>query len=241
MNLITTSNFKEHRIQLTTQIIGWSFIAMFIFGIIAEFFVRNQLINWDDSIITFNKIQKSIGLFETGIFLFILIIILDVVLSILFYSLLSTVDKLLALLMVSLRLIYVAVKAIAIVGLILARDLYSSFELHSQDIETAAIQGMQYLKLHHYGFSVGLIFFGLHLITLSILFFKIKGIPKILTGLLLIAGIGYILNSLTGFFANENEMLKMVVIILFIIPMSFSELFIAIWLWIKGKRILLQM
>lgn len=229
---------SEFDIELRiTKVICWSLIIMLFLGIFAEFVVRGQLINWEDPNLTFTNIKNSLTLFELGVFAFILIIILDVFLAISLYVLFNSIDKLNALLMVSLRLIYIAVKAFAIVGLFLAIEIYSSsVEVSLGQIDIA--QAMQFLKMHHYGFGVGLIFFGLHLIFLAILLLKVKAIPKLISWTLLIAGIGYSLNSSVGFFATNFDFLENIVFAIFIIPMTFSELIFGIWLWVKRKKVI---
>lgn len=208
---------------------------MFFLGIFAELVVRGQLIKWDDPILTLRNVQGSLVLFESGIFAFIVIIILDVILALSFYALFNSLDKIIGLLMASLRLLYVATKGFALVGLFLARDIYL-VKVNIGGIDAYAIQAMQFLKMHQYGFGVGLLFFGLHLIFLAILLLKVKAIPKIITWTLFVAGIGYILNSLASLFATNSDFLKIGIIILFIIPMTFSELLFGIWLWVKHKK-----
>lgn len=231
-------NEFDHELRITKNM-GWSLISMLFLGIFAEFVVRGQLINWEDPILTFTNVQSSIMLFELGIFGFIVIIILDVVLSISFYALFNSLDKIIGLLMLSLRLIYVAIKGFALVGLFLARDIYlSSVEVNSGQIDTYATQAMQFLKMHHYGFGVGLFFFGLHLIFLAILLLKVNTIPKLIAWMLLIGGTGYSLNSLASFFVTNFDFLENGIIAIFIIPMTFSELLLGIWLWIKRKKVI---
>ena len=133
---------------------------MFTLGIFAEFFVRVQLINWDDATLTLSNITQSQRLFESGIFAFILIVFLDVVIAITFYVLFHTINK---------------------------------------------------------------------------------PIAKIITWLVLVAGIGYAVNSLVSFFAVEYTMLRNVTIGIFIIPMTFAELTLGLWLWIKQKNLPLSL
>lgn len=220
------------------KIIGLSFIAMFFLGIFAEFVVRTQLIEWENPMLTYTNIQNSLGLFNAGISAFIVIIFLDVVLSIAFYVLLSTINKLIALLMVSLKLVYVALKGSAIIGLILAKDIYSSaMAINVDQIEIHAAQAMQFLKMHNFGFGIALIFFGFHLTFLALLLYKVSEIPKVIVWMLLAAGIGYGLNSMVLLFATDFGLLSNIIIAIFIIPMTFSELLLGLWFWIKRKKV----
>ncbi|MDO1449736.1 DUF4386 domain-containing protein [Rhodocytophaga aerolata] len=241
MKVLATSPFEHSGDKtIVTKLIGWSFVTMFLLGIFAEFVVRTRLIIWHDPVLTYTTIQQSLPLFTSGIFAFIFIILLDMLLSIAFYVLLHSQSKPVALLMASLRLVYVAIKGFAIVGLFLAKDIYSSSMHTNRDqIHLAANQAMQFLKLHQYGFAVGLIFFGLHLMFLARLLFTIPVIPKVLSWLLLLAGIGYSLNSLVSLFATNLELLKNSIIAIFILPMTLAELLVGLYLWLKAKKVIL--
>ena len=242
MNSIEDIRLSKGESTTMASSTGWSFIIMFTLGVFAEFFVRVQLINWDDATLTLSNITQSQRLFESGIFAFILIVFLDVVIAITFYVLFNTINKPIALLMASLRLVYVAIKGVAIVGLILANDIYTAVgNAAAEQTEKHATQAMLFLKLHHYGFGVALIFIGIHLTFVAILLLKASGIPKIITWLVLVAGIGYAVNSLVSFFAVEYTMLRNVTIGIFIIPMTFAELTLGLWLWIKQKNLPLSL
>lgn len=238
MSSIENISLRNAENTAIASITGWSFAIMFALGIFAEFFVRIQLINWNDATLTMSTIKASQRLFEAGIFAFILIIFLDVVITITFYILFNTISKPIAMVMASLRIVYVAIKGAAIVGLILANDIYTSVgDVAVEQIETYATQAMQFLKLHHSGFGVALIFFGIHLIFVAILLLKFRGIPKLITWLVLVAGTGYTVNSLVSFFAVDYILLRNITIGIFIIPMTFAELTLGLWLWIKRKRL----
>jgi hypothetical protein len=224
----------ETRVSRT---IGWSLLAMFLLGFFAEFAVRVRLINWKDPGLTFQNIHDSLLMFEAGILAFIAILILDVVLSVSFYVLLSPINRFIGLIMMIFRLVYVAIKGFAIVGLVLARDLILfSSQADSGLIGAHVAQTMRFLKMHDYGFGIGLIFFGLHLIGLAVLLIKSKAVKKGIAWLILLAGIGYCLNSFLSLFAGNQYDLKIIIIAVFIIPMTFSELILGVWLWRNGER-----
>lgn len=234
-----TKSKKDERFnRKLPRLIALSFIAMFLLGIFAEFGVRVQLIKWDDPVLTYENLLNSTILFKAGTFAFICIIILDIIIAVAFYQLLKSINAFVALLMLSLRLIYVAIKGVAIVGLALASELLESqttVELHP--VEVLAAQLMSYLKLHHLGFAIGLIFFGIHLIFLALLLQKANKFPRILVWLLMVAGVGYTLNSLSSLFLPESELSQIVIIAVFIIPMTIAEVSTGLWLWIKQKKL----
>lgn len=224
--------------QTIANVIGWILLAMFFSGVFAEM-VRTKLIVWEDNTLTAANIQNSIGLFDASILAWLLVISLDTILAIALSILLSPINQFYSNLMVSFRLIYVAIKAFAIIGLLVAKDICLTLVENGPDQIDSVLytQLMQFLKMHQIGFGIGLVIFGLHLIFLTILIFKVNGIPKFIIGLLLVAGVGYIINSLMNLFLPDFDLINNIIIAVFIIPMTIGELALGIWLVIKRKSL----
>ena len=238
--IFVVNNVSMHKridYQKIARIIGWSLIAMSI-GVFAEF-VRSKLIDWKNPEQTLSNIQNSLELFNASIMAWLLVILLDIILAIAFYILLGPINQLYSNLMVSFRLIYVAIKAFSIIFLLMAKDICLLFvEIGSDKIQLDVnTQLMQFLKIHQIGFGVGLFIFGFHLIFLTILLFKVEGIPKLLKWLLLIAGVGYSINSLVSLFFSNFDLLINIIIAVFVIPMTIGELALGIWLLVKRKSL----
>lgn len=231
MNTLQTTDSTKTELARISKSACYALIVMFICGVFAEFTVRNQLIDWNNAEATSMNIQNSLVIFNLGILAWILIIILDVYLAITFYILFYRHDTLLNLLMAVFRLVYVAVKGAVIVGLILARD--SS----SLPADVPANETMQLLKMHHYGFAIGLIFFGVHLILLGRILLKVSLIPKVIGMAVLVAGVGYLLNSLITLSGVDAGIAMNIVLVIFIIPMTFAELALGIWLYKRGVNL----
>lgn len=92
---------------------------------------------------------------------------------------------------------------------------------------------MLFLKVHGYGIQIVEIFWGLWLIPFGQLVYKSSFIPRILGILLILAGVGYTLDSFTFMlFPKYREFTQ-------IIAFTFSgigELSIILWLLIKGVK-----
>jgi hypothetical protein len=88
-------------------------------------------------------------------------------------------------------------------------------------------QALLFLNAFADGWSIGYVFFGLHLVFLGYLAFTAGYIPRILGVLLIITGLGYVFDSVTGFLLPNFG----VTISLFTF---FGEPLLAIWLVIKG-------
>ena len=228
---------SQNRPQIT-KIIGVSFVTMLFFGLFAELVVRNRLIDWGDPEQTVMLIRQSLALFSAGVLAWLIVIMLDVVIAVAFHQLLSRQGKLSALLMVSFRLLYVAIKGAAIIGLLLARELCALPPDNAANAtQSLAYWVMQYLTMHRLGFAIALLPFGVHLILLAGLLYRDGRVPKWLVGGLVAGGIGYSLNSLVTLLGGQDTLISAVVIALFILPMTFSELLVGLWLWLKPKTV----
>lgn len=232
----TLNNAHRERARVIKTIAG-SLLLMFPLGIFAEFVVRNRLISWTDPLVTLENISKSLSLFNAGILAFLLVLVLDLVLAMAFYRLMQPAGRTVVLSMALLRVFYIAIKAVGLVGLLLARDMYAAPVGNEYDaISSSANQAMQFLKMHHYGFSVGLFFFGLHLLLLGYLIVKMGLAPKWIAWLVAIAGLGYAANSTTSILAPNAQLVQTVIIAVFILPMSFAELLFGYYLWRNRNR-----
>ncbi|WP_165929656.1 DUF4386 domain-containing protein [Pseudocnuella soli] len=180
-------------------------------------------------------------LFSAGIVAFVVIILLDVLLAFAFYALLRPANNLIAGAMAVLRLLYVAIKGVAIVGLLLAGYIYAlPIEAATGNKEALAVEAMNFLKMHHYGFAVALIFFGLHLVLLGTILLKWGGAAKWIAWLVVVAGVGYFTNSIVTMFPSSGSLVHNVIIAIFIVPMSCAEIILGLHLWFNRNRLALS-
>ena len=209
------------------KILGWSILIMFVLGIYAEA-TRTAFIDWSDPQVTWINIAKSRLGYSFMIIAFIVIIFLDTVIAIGVLTIFRTRNGFLVTLTAALRLVYVAIKGVALNGLFMAGGLYFGEE-YTQE---SGSQALTNLKSHQYGFSVGLILFGLHLILLARVA-RLTQCPKWIPWILWSAGLGYVINSLASLLIDD-AVTQSVIIGVFIVPMTFSEIVFFLWLWRKG-------
>lgn len=84
--------------------------------------------------------------------------------------------------------------------------------------------------------SVGLIIFGGHLFILGLLTFRSNNVPKWIGSLLLIASLGYIVTHLFKVFFANNEGIREILDIVFIIPMTAGEACFGLWMLFRGRK-----
>jgi hypothetical protein len=83
---------------------------------------------------------------------------------------------------------------------------------------------------------IGLVFFGIHLLFLGYLIIKSGEVPKVLGILLVVAGIGYLVDSFANFMLPNYTDYKDVFALLVIVPGVIGELSFTVWLLWRGLR-----
>ena len=91
---------------------------------------------------------------------------------------------------------------------------------------------MLFLNLHHHGFVVAEIFWGLWLFPLALLVYRSRFLPRFLGVWLALAGVAWVLLSLTGVLLPQYYGK----VYTFTQPAFFGEIAFMLWLVIKGAR-----
>lgn len=192
-NILHNSNISLRTIAITT---GIGLLIMAILALIAHMNIFPSLIVTGDSQSTANNINSSIGLFRLGIFFFILVAILDIFAAWGLYVLLKLINNYISLLIAWFRVAYAVILIVSLNNLFKVLQL-----LHGSDIpkvfETKQIYAQVMLSYNsfHSGWELGMLLFSIHLVGLGLLMIAAKYIPKFLGILIVIAGIGYLIDS----------------------------------------------
>lgn len=214
-------------------------IGLIIMAIAAGFsygFVLRKLVIDGNVIATLENIQSSITLFTAGIIGWYVILILDIVVALSLYKLLAKFSKHLALVGAGLRLLYSGILGISILNLIFILIITSTEFSPQLPINQLQALVMLFLNVFHMVWSIGLIFFGGHLMIISYITIKSNILPKVIGLLLFLAGISYIIIHFNlTFLPNLNEVTRILESYLSI-PMFLGEISFAIWLLVKGGK-----
>ncbi|MDM5426681.1 DUF4386 domain-containing protein [Bacillus mycoides] len=218
-------NQRKFALFTGISLLVMAFTALFSYG-----FVHGNLVVQGDADATLHNIQTSSSLFRAEIFGWIIIFITDIIASWALYFFLKPIHASLSLLAACLRLMYTAILGIAIFNLIFVLPLSKSTVANSEAYT------MLFLEAFEYIWSVGLIIFGLHLLTLGYVTLQSKNIPKTISILLLIAAIGYIIiNVMNTMFSQYNAIISILNVV-FQLPMIAGELGFSIWLLLRGGK-----
>jgi hypothetical protein len=205
---------------------------MTIAAVFAEGFVRQSLIVPTDAIATVNNISNNVALFRTGILSFLVVVALDVIVAWALYVFLKPVNNSISLLTAWFRVVYATIFAVSLFNLVsILSYLNSTDYIQAFEKQQLLSQVMLSINAFNDGWSIGFIFFGLHLGLLGYLVLKSGFIPKFIGILLVIAGLGYLTDSLGKFvFPGYNVEVSMVTFI--------GELVFMFWLLFKGGKTL---
>jgi hypothetical protein len=216
---------------------GIGYLILIAAGIFAHFFVRSGLVVPADAAATAANILAREQLFRLGLAGDLVMLLCDVGLTVAFFVLFRQVNRDLALLAASLRLVHAAIYGANLFNLLLALQLLAG------DASLAALPAAQlealallFVKGHDTGYLIGLVFFGVYCLILGRLVFRSGFMPRVLGVLLVVAGAGYLVDSFAQFlytgYQGHAELFQMVVFL----PAFIGELAFALWLLIKNPH-----
>lgn len=222
----TDANRSIRRASVTAGVGLLLMAALGPFGIFIE-----GLVTPGDAAQTAANIIESESLFRLGIAALFLVVALDVVVAWALFRVFRPVSNGLSMLAAWFRLAYAGVFLVAIgqlVGVLRLLEgddylaVFSADQLHAQ-----ALLGINAFSDI---WDAGFVLFGLHLLVLGYLAYRSGYVPKLLGGLLAIAGFGYAFDSLVAVLSPGFPI--KVVTFTFI-----GELLLALWLVIRGRRL----
>jgi hypothetical protein len=211
---------------------GLGYLIVFIFGFAN--IRREKLTVRGDAATTASNIVASESRFRAGTASWIVVLVADVVVAWALYVFLKPVGESLSLLTAWVRLVYVAIAAVAVVNLLSAVGLLTDAdESEGFRADQRNAQAMLFLRSYDFGFNVGFVFFGLHILGLGYLIVRSDYIPTVLGVLLIVASVAYLVDSFACFLSSSygsNEAHSLV----FAIPAIISELSLTVWLLVWG-------
>lgn len=208
-------------------------LAVAPFGLI---YVPRTLIVRGDATATAKNILASEMLFRMGIVTELASAVFFVLLVMALYRLLSDVNRNRARLMVGLVLVSVAITFVNVVNNIAALTLFRGADfpyLSVLDKPQREALGMLFLGLHSQGLRVNQIFWGLWLVPFGLLVMRSNFLPRILGVLLVVNGFAYVAISLTWLLLPAYGSVAFNAAM----PALLGELWIMLWLLIKGARV----
>jgi len=211
---------------------GLGYLIVFVFGFAN--IRREKLTVRGDAATTASNIVASESRFRAGTASWIVVLVADVVVAWALYVFLKPVSENLSLLTAWVRLVYVAIAAMAVVNLLSAVGLLTDAdESEGFRADQRNAQAMLFLRSYDFGFNVGFVFFGLHILGLGYLIVRSDYVPTVLGVLLIVTSVAYLIDSFACFLSSSYENNKAHSLV-FAIPAIISEFSLTVWLLIWG-------
>ncbi len=220
-----------------SKITGIGYLVIFLTGFYANFFVLESLIVPGDAYITTANLSANNMLFRMGIFSFIIMVLSDLLLAWTLYVLMKKVNKGLSQLTALFRLVNATIFGVAVFHLFNVLQLVSG-KTYLDLLDTGSLHAhiMMFLDAFNHTWLIGLIFFGIHLFLLGYLVIKSDYIPGIFGVLLIIASLGYLIDSFAYLLMPDYSKYKSIFTIIVAVPGVIGELSFTLWLIIKGVK-----
>lgn len=220
----------------SARVAGLLYLLIIGFGLIAQIFVRDSLVDYKNAAITASNILTSEFWYRFGFVSELMMLICDIGVTTILFILLKDYSKNLSLASTFFRLASIIILSVTALShyaalFILSGENYLAV-FSSDQLDAMALLS---IRLHGAGYNISLLFFGVHLIFLGYLVYKSGLFPRVPGVLLLAGGVCYIANSLTWFlFPAVVETIYPAILI----PCFIGELLFSLWLLIKGVRVL---
>ena len=218
---------------------GIGYLLIILSGIYAEFFVRGSMLVAGDPAATAQNIAASAALFRTGIAAEFVMLTADILVAAALFVVFRKVQPHLALLAAFFRVAHAAVVAANLLNTYVPLRLVTG-QGQALDSPLRAELASVLLDAHGYGYAVGLVFFAMHCGVLGYLVWRSTFAPRVLGWLLMLAGAGYLTDSLARtLMASYDANAGWFALVVFV-PAFIAELSFCVWLLVRGGRRLAQ-
>lgn len=227
-------NNGMNSIKKSARVTGILYLIIFFANIFVFFYVTPSVRVPGDATATANNILASESMYRAGLVSYLIVFLSDIGVAVLLYNLLKPTNKMLAQIFLVTRLMQTAVHAVNLLNyvfpllLLNGSDYLGAFA--PAQLNAAA---MLFLDAHHYGVLISEAFFAVSTLLLGWLVYKSELFPGILGILLVLAALGYFLDSFGIFLMPQHEALFAEMMQA---PAIIGEMAFMLYLLIKGVR-----
>ncbi|MEZ6030173.1 MAG: DUF4386 domain-containing protein [Hyphomonadaceae bacterium] len=220
--------------QNTARIGGLAYLAIFVLAILANFIVFQPLGVKGDAVATAANIAASEPVYRAGVAAFLAVLIADLIVGWALFVVLRPVNESLSLLALIFRAAYTIAHVGVVLGLLSALT-FATVPVVSDGLGAgASAMAYQALAGHGLGFTVTLIFFGVHLLLLGVLIARSGYMPRLIGWLVVLAGLAYALDGFATVLLGSFGAFSGAAAIAVIVSTLIGEGALMIWLIAKG-------
>ncbi len=194
------------------RMVGVGLLLMMFFAIFAEFVAFSELIVKGDAEGTLANVEENIGLLGVGIAAYIVVLVLDLLISWGLYVVFRPVNRDLALLMAGLRVVY-TIGMFVVLGAMALVHPY----------------------MFVYGQVLVYVFFITHLLVLGYMAYVSTYVHRFFGAFIMVASFSYVFLTYGEHALSQG--LYEAIMPVFMIPATFAELSLGIWLLVRARRL----
>ena len=234
---MTPNETRETTPRQAALVAGFAYVALFILGVFANFFVLEGLIETGDAAATAANVTESEGLFRLGVVAFLAIFLLDVVVAWALNIVFRQNNRDWSLLAAWFRIVYTVFLGVAAVFLVQALLLLGddSF-LEAVPSEQLQVNALVALELFNSTWLFGLAAFGLHLIVLGALVMRSRVAPFALGVVMAVSGTMYVVDTVANSLLSNYSDYQTLLTTLVAVPSIIGEGWFALWLLFRAAR-----
>jgi hypothetical protein len=221
-------------ISKNARIAGFIYLLLVIAGPLRLLYIPNTLFVSGDASATASNIAAHEMLFRMGMVSDLFCGVIGIFLVLALFRLFKGVDQKWTLLMIMLggvmpaaNYCFIVLNDCASLILVHGADFLSAFDKPQRDA-----LAMLFLRMHSQAILIAMVFWGLWLFPLSVLIWKSRYLPRFLAVWLVINGVAYLAQSLTGLLVPQFD--DLVANIAF--PAQFGEVAFMLWILTMGSK-----
>lgn len=186
---------------------GFLYLLVIIGAGFGQGYVRGSLVVPGNAAATANNILANEGLFRLGLVTDLIAFLIDAVISVLFYQMFKPYGRTLALVSAALRLLaHPAIGALNLLNHYLAAHVLSGADyLGVFDLAQLEALSQLFMDAHQYGYLIAGAFFGVHCFLLGLLIIRSDMIPGLFGLFMILASIGYFMETFGDLLFPGNE------------------------------------
>ena len=220
--------FSAHR---AARIAGVSYLLIYALAIFANFLVVEAMVVSDDAAATVANITESIGTFRLGLIAFLVVFLLDVIVSWALHMVFRRVDRDVSLVTAWFRLTYTVFLGAGLVYFFEVLQMLGSADyVVALGAEQVNAQVMMSLNSFETTWLIGLAAFGIHLVLLGSLARRSGWVPTAMSWLLMAAGVAYVVDTAAHGLLSSYESYASLFLAIVAIPSLVGEGWLALWL-----------
>ena len=222
--------------QGIARIAGFGYLAIFVLAILANFYVLAPLGVRGDAATTAANIAAAEPAYRAAVAAFVAVLVIDLVVGWALFVLLKPAGASLSLLMLIFRAAYTIAHVSVVLSLLSALSFATAPAWAEPLGSGAPALSYHFFASHGLGFTVTLIFFGVHLLLLGVLIARSGYMPRAIGWLAGLAGLAYLGDGfgtiLLGSYGDHASAISAVVIVIALI----GEGALMLWLMVWGVR-----